>query len=147
MRKMIEEDPKRHMFAMSSPYHILNRWNTHRQSPLYVAAKHGHLDMVQFLVSQGADPLRDSLIAKREAESVLEVAGRWSHVQIVQYLLETVEWDREQVAKAFVESESSAIRGMLASYSRRRFGRAYTCVKLGAICKCLFPRGNQVVPL
>jgi Ankyrin repeats (many copies) len=47
---MIENDPKRHMYSKESMYHIVNRWNTHRQSPLYVAAKHGHLDMVHYLI-------------------------------------------------------------------------------------------------
>lgn len=46
VKGMIESDPKRHMYSVTSPYHILNRWNTHRQSPLYVAAKNGHLDMI-----------------------------------------------------------------------------------------------------
>ena len=53
---MIIEDPKRHMYNADSKFHVLNRKNAQKQSPLYVAAKHGHLDVIQFLLEQGANP-------------------------------------------------------------------------------------------
>ena len=84
---MLENDPKKHMYDIDSPYHILNRFNTHGQSPLYVAAKHGHLDMIIFLIKQGADPRVPSIIENEESESILEVSVRWSHVHIASYLL------------------------------------------------------------
>lgn len=43
---MIEKDPKRYMYSPDSPYHILNRVNAFKQTPLYVAAKYGHLDVL-----------------------------------------------------------------------------------------------------
>lgn len=30
IQHMIDQDPKKHMYEIDSPYHILNRWNTHR---------------------------------------------------------------------------------------------------------------------
>lgn len=47
---MIMENPKRHMYNVESKYHILNLKNVARQTPLYVASKHGHLDVVQYLL-------------------------------------------------------------------------------------------------
>lgn len=44
--KMISKDPKQHMYEVDSIYHILNRRNAQKQTPLYVAAKHGHLDVI-----------------------------------------------------------------------------------------------------
>jgi hypothetical protein len=34
------------MFSMDSKYYILNNRNAEKQTPLYVAAKHGHLDVI-----------------------------------------------------------------------------------------------------
>jgi hypothetical protein len=47
--------------------------------------------MLQFLLKLGADPRLPSMVSKREAESVLEVSVRWSHVHIVRYLLTEVD--------------------------------------------------------
>ena len=101
---MIEDDPKRHMYDIESPYHVLNRFNTHGQSPLYVAAKHGHLDMMIFLIQQGADPKIPSVLAytNNERETLLEVSVRWSHVHIVSYLLKNFKhWSKDDIAHAY----------------------------------------------
>ncbi len=50
IQEMIDSDPKKHMFSTDSKYHILNRPNFQKQTPLYLAAKHGHLDVVEYLV-------------------------------------------------------------------------------------------------
>ena len=77
---MIKDDPKQHMYNEESPYHIVNRYNTFKQTPLYVAAKYGHLDVIQFLLRRNANPHIYSLAAPNEYESILEVSVRWSHV-------------------------------------------------------------------
>ncbi len=114
---MIEDDPKKHMYDVDSAYHILNRWNTHRQTPLYVAAKHGHIDMLNFLLTSGADPKLPSLVSHTEQESILEVSVRWSHVQIVKYLLTKCQWQKPEIQAAFKhvreDSDNSEIRQML----------------------------------
>ncbi len=45
-----------------------------------MAAKHGHLDMMIFLIKLGADPKIPSIIDDDELETILEVSVRWSHV-------------------------------------------------------------------
>lgn len=149
---MIDSDPKKHMYGTDSAYHILNRWNTHRQSPLYVAAKHGHLDMVSFLISQGADPKYHSMVSKREYESILEVSVRWSHVQIVRYLLENVDWSKEEVHKSYQhvadDEDNPVLKKLLEDYSRVKFGKIYTCFRLSSLLSCLFmPNPSKVVPV
>ena len=133
---MIESDPKKYMYDIDSPYHILNRFNTLGQSPLYVAAKHGHLDMIIFLIKQGADPKIPSILENDELETILEVSVRWSHVHIVAYLLKNYDhWSKDQVVAAFQhvneDSDNPALRNLLIGYSRTHFGKIYTWLKLG----------------
>lgn len=111
---MLDSDPKKHMYDIDSHYHMLNRWNTHRQSPLYIAAKHGHLDMMTFLLDIGADPKFPSLVSRIEQETILDVSVRWSHVHIVSFLLARVQWTKDEIMSAFEhvkeESDNNEIR-------------------------------------
>lgn len=114
VKKMLDSDPKKHMYDIDSRYHILNRWNTQRQSPLYLAAKHGHLDMMTFLLDIGADPKFPSLVSRIEQETILDVSVRWSHVHIVSFLLARVQWTKDEIMSAFEhvkeESDNNEIR-------------------------------------
>ncbi len=140
------------MYGLDSPYHILNRWNTHRQSPLYVAAKHGRLDVMVFLIGLGADPKMPSMVSKRESESVLEDSVRWSHVQIVRYLVEHIDWSKDEVQNAMLQVEDDdgnpIIKKMLKDYSKLKFGKIYTCFR-SSFLSCLLPSttSNTVVPM
>jgi hypothetical protein len=135
------------MFECDSIYHILNRRNAQKQTPLYVAAKHGHLDVIQFLLKKGANPKFLSYVSSAEPESLLEVSIRWSHVQIVVFLLEEVEWTKEEVKLAYrhvMEEESnSTLKRMLEEYSKKKFGKLYTFFSLRrccTLCCCCTPQ-------
>jgi ankyrin repeat protein len=75
------------MFDNTSERHMINIKNAQNQRPLYVACKHGHLDIVKFLLENGADPYLKSNVDKNEQETLLEVSARWSHISILEYLL------------------------------------------------------------
>ena len=66
-----------------------------------MAAKHGHLDVMQFLISRAANPHIRSYIGTKEKENLLEVSIRWDHILIVEYLLENVDWQRHEIACAY----------------------------------------------
>mmetsp|Transcript_5241 Transcript_5241/g.4832 ORF Transcript_5241/g.4832 Transcript_5241/m.4832 type:complete len:161 (+) Transcript_5241:1521-2003(+) len=131
---MIQEDPKQHMFSPDSKYHIVNRPNSLKQTPLYVAAKHGHLDMVKFLLSRGANPHILSFVSSMEQESVLEVSARWNHLQIVEHLLTVVDWTRQELKQALKsilnQQNQSELKRKLEEYARRKFGKCYAAVAL-----------------
>jgi len=60
------------------------------QTPLLVASSHGFLDLVQYLIFQGADPVYQG---GRGGETALHVAAAGGHLEIVRYLLEQTQVD------------------------------------------------------
>ena len=93
-----EQDPYRILRDNKHPHALINKKNNEGQSPLYMACKHGNLEVVQFLLAQGADHLITSTIDGEE-ETCLEVAVRWAHSKIVEELLKK-EWSNKSIGKA-----------------------------------------------
>lgn len=62
-----------------------------------MACKNGHIDTVKLLLKNGANPFLLSMVEKSEYESVLEVSGRWSHKRVLLYLLDKIEWRKEDL--------------------------------------------------
>jgi predicted metal-binding protein len=84
-----------------------------------------------------------SLVSRTESESILEVSVRWSHVQIVNFLLLTIKWSKEDIKRAFrlvvFEEDTNAFRRMLKEYSATRFGKIYTFCVFSGSCSCCMP--------
>lgn len=78
------------MFDITNDMHLLNLFNTQNQRPLHVACKNGHLEIVKLLLNNGANPHLNSYVDENEHENLLEVSARWSHKNILLFLLETV---------------------------------------------------------
>ena len=75
---------------------MLNKKDRHSQTPIHVAGKDGNLEIMKFLLEQGADPYLKSGVTGEE-ETVLSITARWSHVALVKYLLEHFDWIKEDV--------------------------------------------------
>ena len=146
---MIQNDPKRHMFSIDNKHHILNNKNSSNQTPLYVGAKNGHLDVVQFLLERGANPHIKSYVSVNEKESLLDVSIRWSHIQIVEYLLKNVKWTRKEIQMAYKnvadEDDISVIKVALKSYSKRKFGGWFAICQLTR-CLLAWTSTSKVTP-
>lgn len=95
------KDPKTNMRCVSDPGHVVNQKNMTGETPLYVACKHGYLEIVDFLISKGADPHIKSKVSKKQEESVLDVATRWNHIKIVEKLIDSIEWTRAETKSAY----------------------------------------------
>ena len=50
LKECIQNDPKANFYGKNDPKHLLNKKNFLNQTPIYVAAKHGNLAVVQFLL-------------------------------------------------------------------------------------------------
>ena len=88
------------MFDISSERHLVNKANLQGERPLYVACKHGHHDVVKLLLKNGSNPHLLSQVEEEEKENLLEVTGRWSHVGLLEFLLETIAWEPFELNKA-----------------------------------------------
>ena len=95
------------MYDCCNPKHMINCENSFGMRPLYIACLHGHLHVVKILVGYGADPHLPSVtnIDTKEIESVLQLCSRWSHMQIIEYLLKEFTWSREEIQKAMLEAQ------------------------------------------
>lgn len=48
VKEYLENDPKRHMYEVNNPKHLVNHENSFGLRPLYVAALHGHIEVSHF---------------------------------------------------------------------------------------------------
>lgn len=52
---------------------------------------------MKFLLEKGSDPHMLSYVDNHEKESIIEVCGRWSHTNILEYLLMEVDWSQREI--------------------------------------------------
>ncbi|CDW87167.1 calmodulin [Stylonychia lemnae] len=97
IQQEIDEDPKRYIYDVKDPCHLINKHNRMYQTPLYVACRNGNLGVVQLLINQQADPHLKSQIDKREWESILQVTARWNHYKLYEYLLSNIKWTKQEI--------------------------------------------------
>jgi len=94
----IQQDPYRHLRDSSHPNALINKKNNEGQTPIYIACKHGNLEVVMLLLEQNVDYLILSTV-DGEQESCLEVAVRWGHYRIAEELLKK-KWNQSILGKA-----------------------------------------------
>lgn len=117
------------MYETSNPHHMVNLENSFGLRPLYIACLHGHLALVKILLAAGANPLLTSFtnIDTKHEETILQVAARWSHEAILQFLLSEVKWPNQELQTALKEAgasskKSSCYRLLAAQFKKQRGG-------------------------
>jgi ankyrin repeat protein len=124
----VDNDPRKFIISQSNTSaFMVNKFDKHGQTALYLAAKHGHSEMVQFLVDIKADPLIMSSISTKEIESPLEVACRWHHTKTVEILLNSTNWSSKELKKANNMTKNKEIKVIIASYLKSRGHRRCYC--------------------
>lgn len=98
LQEDLEEDVYAKYISNSHPLSLLNRRNFQGQTLLYVAAKHGLLQVVKLLVQKGADH-RVSSVLENETETALEVAARWGYVDVFRFLVLNLEWEPQVIER------------------------------------------------
>ena len=114
IQKELSDDPYRYLHCGSHPFSLVNKRHiATNQTPLYVAAKHGNIEVVKLLVEQGADHLITSLVEGGQ-ETSLEVSSRWGHVKVIEYLVNHCNWPEKIKKRANRYSHVGEIKKLLA---------------------------------
>ena len=69
--KLLKNEDRETSIAREDPKHLINAKNVFGQTPLYVACKHGNLNMVRLLIDQGCNPFIKSSVDKQNEENNL----------------------------------------------------------------------------
>jgi len=125
MQKIIDDDPKKFMLEPIDPSHLLNRKNSFGHTPMYIAAKNGNLEVLKLLVSNKANHNLSSTIepSEKSEESPLEVAVKWNHKAVVEFLLDNCEYSFNVLRKCLFISPNLEIKQILREHIRHKFRR------------------------
>ena len=82
-------------------------WTWDKDTPLIAAARYGHLDVVNFLLSKGADALASSCLTEDVHETALDVATKNKYAEIVAVLRLKVDENNNEIAAQRAEQEAS----------------------------------------
>jgi len=116
IRERLTKDPKKYYFSEEDPNTLTNKPNHLGYTPLYVACRNGNIELVKLLLDFKANCYQDSKIAKDKEESILVVAARWNHVELVKYLLtERFSWPKQELSMAYKIASNTHIKSLLKS--------------------------------
>jgi hypothetical protein len=110
IERILGDDPKKFLRTRTDPDSLPNRANAKGLRPIYEAAMYGHLDVVTLLFEYGADPQLLSRVSDAEQENSLDVACRWTHVKVVNWLLITVKWSKQELKDASAKCPNKELK-------------------------------------
>jgi hypothetical protein len=126
LEKLVLEDPKRYIRPSTDSTSLVNRPSPAGVRPIVEAARYGHCHIVQYLLDTGANPHLPSRAGPDEDENALEVACRWSHLEIVRLLLGGSKWTRQEIKFARKVTTNLAINRVLLEAMPK--GRWWSCL-------------------
>jgi len=112
LKQLFEHDPKKYILEKKNPESLFNKKNVDGETPLYLACKNGHLEVVSFnillmklsflkvvrlLLEHEANPHVYLEKNEKKIDSILSVAARWNYCELVDFLLKNVEWTTEEM--------------------------------------------------
>eukprot|EP00347_Sterkiella_histriomuscorum_P006312 403353242 len=131
MLKELKNDIKKHLRNRDDPDHLINIKNPFGKTPLYVACECGNLNIVKMLVENAVNAQLKSQVDKENQETVLQCAARWKHFEIVQYLVENVQWTKQDLKDVIqIDNLQLRIKKYLIDTYQLRYGKIH--------CKCCF---------
>ena len=101
----------------------MNRMNSKEETPLYLAAKNGNLDVVKFLAKRHANMNLPSkvwifvlkfILYKRgkEKRTPLEIAIRWKQERIIEFLLKSHPYTPKKIKKYMKQTQNPGIKNL-----------------------------------
>jgi hypothetical protein len=132
IKKILQKDPKANLYDADSPYRLANKPNHRGYTPLYVACKNGNLDLVRLLIEHQANPYQLINVGPNMKESILLVAARWGHIELMKYLTgSNFMWSEKELRRAYKEAMGSHAKKHMKLHiqknSKSFFGRFFSC--------------------
>lgn len=147
IRKALANDPKANFYEVDDSQRLTNKPNHRGYSPLYIACKNANIELLKVLIDFKANPyqlcnvfyffenLNLSFIIKitsKYRESILTVAARWGHMEILTFLLTNkFNWSEKELKRAFESSlnkdSQKLIRQKLDKFKKPLLGRLFAC--------------------
>lgn len=95
---------------------------------LYMACQEGKVEIVNCLLDKKINPFVLSKIDKNEFESPLQVACRWNYINIVNLLLEKVNFKKEHIKEALnIEGITKTVKIILTKYLSAKYKKKRFC--------------------
>jgi len=114
IKSILLSDPKENLYDPESADRLANKPNFRGYSPLYIACKNGNLELVKVLLDFKANPFQLCKISPKQKESILVVAARWGHLDVVKHLLnDKFTWPDKEIKKAHDETSSTQTKRFL----------------------------------
>ncbi|KAL4435739.1 hypothetical protein ABPG74_018290 [Tetrahymena malaccensis] len=123
MIDILQKDPKRYLRSPEDPQHLLNKFNSKSQNASYVACKNGNINIVQFLVKQECNFNMKSKIGGEIEDYPLQVAARWNHKEVVDFLLNqrVIKISQQQIEAAYKEAkQNKEIRKIISQHLKKK---------------------------
>eukprot|EP01017_Pseudomicrothorax_dubius_P033000 TRINITY_DN4375_c0_g2_i10.p1 TRINITY_DN4375_c0_g2~~TRINITY_DN4375_c0_g2_i10.p1 ORF type:complete len:343 (+),score=28.92 TRINITY_DN4375_c0_g2_i10:134-1162(+) len=129
MEKLYNEHPSRILREASDPDNLLNKKCSRGTNALYLAAQNGNINVIKFLIENGANPHIESKVIGGSLEAPLTAACRWGHLPIVQYLVQKCNFKHSEIRSALNMAENPRIRDVLlqTKHSRKGFLERFCC--------------------
>ncbi|KAL4510842.1 hypothetical protein ABPG72_004996 [Tetrahymena utriculariae] len=123
MIDILQKDPKRYLRSSEDPQHLLNKLNSRSQNASYLACKNGNINIVQFLVKQECNFNMKSKIGGEIEDYPLQVAVRWNHKEVIDFLLNqrVIKISQQQIEAAYREAnQNKEIKKILSLHLKKK---------------------------
>jgi hypothetical protein len=115
-------DPEYYLRDENDPNFKFNTALPNGKTLLYIACQEGKIDVVQYLIDKKLNPMVKSKLDEKEGESPLGVAARWNYINIVNLLLEKVEYKKENITEVLdMQGLTKRIRKTLKRHYKANF--------------------------
>jgi len=114
VQRIIDKDPRKNMIDKTDPEHLLNQHDLEGYAPLHLAAINGNLEIAKILIQSGADHLVESKANKGKVKDIpIELAVRWNHATVVEYLLEKSEYPKDVLVRCLKNAENNHMKELI----------------------------------
>ncbi|KAL4470400.1 hypothetical protein ABPG74_012011 [Tetrahymena malaccensis] len=115
IEEYLKDDPKRYLIVEESSERRMNKADSFGQTPLYCAAKNGNLEVIKILTKYKVNHKLLTYLNNDQtaSDTAINVAARWGHIKVVEYLLDTFVWDKNDLKTSNKSTNNKEIKKLI----------------------------------